>query len=82
MKYSNVIQEAIDEQLRSSFPDYETDKYGRPVRELGLKPRRRTETILIEMVDKLRTLESTDVKLKKKKRRRKRGPRVLVFKTY
>lgn len=53
---SNPIQDAIDEQLKSSFPQPVTDIIDRPVGELERPPRRKTETILIEMIDKLKRM--------------------------
>ena len=58
------------------------DKFGRTVKGLWKKNRRRTETIFIEAADKTRELEAQNNqrKIKRNKRRRKRGPRVLVVK--
>ena len=74
------IEKAIDEQLQSAFPQAASDKKGR----VGINPckgRRRTETIFVEMVDRMMPKQETSeakLKGKRSRRRRKRGHRVLA----
>ena len=67
-------------QAKCVLPEPVYDKFGRTVKGLWKKNRRRTETIFIEAADKTRELEAQNNqrKIKRNKRRRKRGPRVLV----
>ena len=77
------VEKAINEQARGFVPldGLENGKRGkRLTKQQIFQPRRKTEDILIEMVDNLRTRKEPDqIKPKKaKKRRRRRGPKVLV----
>jgi len=72
------IQQAVDEQAKSAFPEPVIDGLGQLVKGLFKNRRRRTETILNEAVDKSRKVKKRQnhKNTKKIKRRRKRGPRV------
>lgn len=74
------IDLAVAEQAKCALPEPEINKFGRPVKGLWKNYRRRTETIFAEAADKTRELEAQNNQRKRKhnKRRRKRGPRVLV----
>ena len=77
------IEKAINEQARGFVPEDGLEKGTkgkRLTKQQIFQPRRRTEDILVEMVDNLRTRKEPDqIKPKKaKKRRRRRSPRVLV----
>jgi len=78
------ILDAISEQSQQLSAEPGIDK---GVKGKGLtsaqkwQPRRSTETILNDMVEKLRPYQQQcqPTKLKRKKRRRRRGPRVYVY---
>jgi hypothetical protein len=76
MTFDSIRERAIDEQQASSFPDVRVSKKGEPC----VWPFRRTpERILLSMLDSMKCDHSRYVDLnQKKKRRRHRGPRVLV----
>lgn len=72
-------EKAINEQLRSAFPNPEKGvhkKGGYIIQQLNAS-RRRTEDVFIEMVDKIHSDESPQPE-KHKKRKRRRGPRTLA----
>jgi hypothetical protein len=81
----NPIITAIDEQLQSQFPDPPANASGDPAKEFFKRPRPRTETIFLRMLKEIEEMEQnrdtspTCRRGKGKKRRRRRGPRVLVF---
>lgn len=77
------VEKAINEQARGFVPVDGLEngiKGKRLTKQQIFHPRRRTEDIMVEMVDKLRTWKEPDKPKPKKtrKRRRRRGPRVLV----
>ncbi len=75
----NPIDEAVNEQLQGFVPEPGIEKgiKRRRLRRMQTwQKRRHIETILIEMTDKLRAYEQP--KKKRRKRRCRRGPRVLV----
>ena len=74
------IELAVAEQTKCALPEPVYDKFGRTVKGLWKKNRRRSETIFIEAADKTKELEAQNIQRKRKhnKRRRKRGPRVLA----
>ena len=77
------IEHAINEQARGFVPadGLENGIKGKCLTKQQIyHSRRRTEDILVEMVDKLSTCEESIQNLTKKsrRRRRRRGPRVLV----
>jgi hypothetical protein len=76
------IEQAINEQARSfvALDGLEKGIKGKLLTKQQIyHSRRRTEDILVEMVDNLRALNKLDQdKLKKFRRRRRRGPRVLA----
>jgi len=78
----NPVEMAIDEQLQSAFPQPEIDKEGKPTIELYKIQRRRQENILIEMADKMRPKNSPRTHKKGRRRKRRRGPKVLVATFY
>ena len=75
------IEEAINEQLRGFVPEddleYKAIKRNRRLTTQQIwRPKRRPETILIEMVDKMRNGNPNQAEPKKKRRKRRRGPKV------
>jgi hypothetical protein len=79
----NPIEQAINEQARGFVPadGLENGVKGKSLTKQQICQRRRSiENILVDMADKLRTFEKPgQVKPKKiKRRRRRRGPRVLA----
>ena len=75
------INEAIDEQLKSFAVENNLERRvmrRRLIREQIMCPRRPTETILVEMADKMKSWKPDQPAPKKKKRKRRRGPRVQV----
>jgi hypothetical protein len=78
----NPVEMAIDEQLQSVFPQPEIDKKGKPTIELYKIQRRSQENILIEMADKILSKNSPSIQKKGRRRKRRRGPRVLTTKLY
>jgi hypothetical protein len=77
------ISDAISEQSQQHVAEPGIDKRtkGKRLRTCQIwHPRRRTETILNDMVEKLRPYRQQyqPTKIKRKRRRRRRGPRVLV----
>ena len=78
----NPVEMAIDEQMQSVFPQPEIDKKGKPTIELYKIRRRRQESILIEMADKMLSKSSASIQKNGRRRKRRRGPRVLTTKLY
>jgi hypothetical protein len=75
----NPIEEAISEQLRGFVPVDNIQNGGKGyTRDQLFLPKRRTETILVEMVDKLRNWKDEDQQKPTAglKRKRRRGPKV------
>ena len=77
------VEKAINEQARGFVPEDGLEKGTkgkRLTKQQICRPRRSTETIMVEMIDNLRKWKETDqVKPKKSRRRnRRRGPKVLV----
>jgi hypothetical protein len=72
------FESAIDEQLQSVFPQPEIGKNGKPTIERYKTSRRRQEDILMDMVDKMRSSNSHNPQKKGRRRKRRRGPKVLV----
>jgi hypothetical protein len=75
------IEEAISEQLRGFvITDGIKDGGKGYTKDQLFIPKRRTETILVEMVDKLRNWKDEDQNKTavRRKRRRRRGPKVLA----
>lgn len=70
----NPIFEAIDEQASSNFPDWERTISGEPEKKLLKKNKRRTETILIEMIDKSKKHKKP---AQRKRRQRRRSLRIV-----
>ena len=78
------ISDAISEQSQQFCAEPGIDKVvkrRRPRKVQIWRPRRRTEAILNDMVEKMRPYrqQSKLIKIKRKKRRRRRGPRVRVY---
>jgi len=74
------IEEAISEQLRGFVPVDGIQDGGKGyTKDQLFIPKRRTETILVEMVDKMRNWDQEDPgkSCPRRKRRRRRGPKVL-----
>lgn len=67
---------AIDEQLKSAFPEIGKSPSGRRVSEMP--PRRHTDAILADMVDRQREVEKRIPIGRKRKRSRRRRPRISV----
>lgn len=83
--YENHIQNAIDEQACSSFPNPERTASGEAETLIIKRNRRRTETILVEMIDKSRQKKISQLKQKdrkKNRRRRRRGTKIYVVADY
>jgi len=74
--YPDPIEQAIAEQLRSVNIETAKDKLGRTHAVPYPAERRRTETILNEMVHK-QVQRKKQVVSKKKRRKRRRGPRTV-----
>jgi hypothetical protein len=83
------IEQAINEQVRGFVPEEGLDKgikYKGLTKEQIWQPRRSTETIMVEMADKMKTCKELDPdsqnKKKRRRRRRRRGPKVLAANYY
>ena len=80
---SDPLQDAVDEQLRGCVLITENTKGtgGKGLtRAQIVDPRRRTETILINMADRIKRIEkSKNDKSKKRRRHRRRGPKVSTW---
>jgi hypothetical protein len=80
---SDPISDAISEQAQQFCAEPGIDKIvkrGRLRTVQIWRPRRRTEVILNDMVEKMRSYRQhyQPTKIKRKKRKRRRGPRILV----
>ena len=83
--HRNPIDTAISEQLQGFSPE---PGIGRGIKGKRLisaqiwRPRKRTEDILVKMADSMKTWAPPDHRPnpKRKRRKRRRGPRVLVYK--
>ena len=77
------IEQAINEQTKGFVPEEGIDrgvKFKRLTRRQIFQSRRPTEAIMVDMADKMKTWKKSnpDKPKNKRKRRRQRGPRILV----
>ena len=75
------IEKAINEQAIGFVPEEGLEwgiKFKRLTKKQIFRSRRPTETILVDMADKMKTWKKSNPDKQKNKRKRRRGPRVFV----
>ena len=79
------VEKAISEIARGFVPNDNLNngvRRKRLTRRQIVKPRRPTETVMVNMADKMRAWKDSNAEGRKKKRKRRRGPKVLVATFY